>query len=381
MTTARRLVLAPLLPDPPPEYDVSREREFRASISRELIGVHASVYDYLDQRVVEIVEITPGPPPPAWLADTSQLGTVGTLDLQLFDPFLMITAEGTVSTSDGGTAWEVGAGTSGTAGSDVVLNRRITVPLSGKHNSWVTWSFPYTVAGVGSAVIGTTHILDHDDVAHIRSVNLRFDAAGALIVEAVGDEDTQDMFITADDGVVPADPTILDDTILGESGSVTSSATITGGNTAFVKVRGRNFRVGSALGPIWEGGILKPEDVVVPEPPQIEVSITGTTVGTYSTTSATTTLDYEVTNYPVGATLERVSTFWQTGYNAQTAWSTASALAMSDAAYVITLNHAKDSSGDPMVVYTHEFILRTALGVQIAYAKVQDTRTLAGPIV
>lgn len=187
----------------------------------------------------------------------SQSGTTGTATATIDDPDLIITAVefrtkiGSAAFSAFASTWDT---TTGTAGTDTQLVRTESLTIGTKHGSVIQCRVTYKIAGVTQTTT-LEHYFDINTAANVTGASISFTTTGAVIVTAVGDEDTANMYVeVTTDGSTPSDPTsgTNDGTISGRSGSVTTAITAADGNTVKAKVRGYNSdpTAGTVFGPI-----------------------------------------------------------------------------------------------------------------------------------
>ena len=211
--------------------------------------------------------------------DPTQSGSTGSLDLTIKDPELKVTAiefQNKAGSGDYGGSWlSTWDRSTGTIGASTTLTRGEDVGLLGKHNASIKIRVTYDNSQGASQTWGHAHTFDADHVAEITGIQIAVTSDGNILVSAQGDEDTNNMYVTASDGGTPSDPTVAtnDGVITGRTGTVDTSISATVGNVITVKVVGANSA--AALGGVRSGQLLKVTD----RPPEIfvkEVRSTGT---------------------------------------------------------------------------------------------------------
>lgn len=135
----------------------------------------------------------------------------------------------------------------------------ITVPLEGKHNTFIAVAVQY-IDESGATVWGPTQIFTYDEdlIAQIASIEGRYLGTGEVIPSVVGDEDTRKIYLNVGVGSPPADPTaaVHDGVIVGDHGEPASTGRFARyGDFVFVAAAGENKA--GAIGPVKLVGLQR----------------------------------------------------------------------------------------------------------------------------
>lgn len=186
---------------------------------------------------------------PTVAESASESGTTGTLSLTVHDPQTRVT-EVAFKSKSGNSAWP-GSWTVDTSPYSA------NVTLVEDHSSHIAYRVTFNDSTAASRTIEGVVAFDIDDVATVGTPTIAFDASDNVVISASGDSDTANIYVTAQVGSAPADPTnsVNNGTIAGRSGSVPTTVVCRRGQTVYVKVRGYNS--GASAGPVRSAEVTR----------------------------------------------------------------------------------------------------------------------------
>lgn len=186
-----------------------------------------------------------------------QVGSTLQAELDLHDPdgriretaFIAKTGPGDIDVGDPGAGW--------TRSLSAPFNLTFSAPLQPKRGTTIFAAIGYEDEDGNTKYIRRQHSGDPDHDAEITSIEITPSQSGTIMATPTGDEDAVGIYVTAQVGSDPADPTpsANDGYTPGRSGRIDTGIPWAGGEQAVVKARAVNSR--SVLGPVQKSEAVR----------------------------------------------------------------------------------------------------------------------------